>query len=73
MKNKQAQKLISSILFITIMAPSIFLSMSEKAEAALGVGDINIESGSVIVDNILDPIYRAEEAVTSKAGVFAHF
>src|SRR3989344_4061498 len=71
MKNKQAQKLISSILFITIMAPSIFLSMSEKAEAALGVGDINIESGSVIVDNILDPIYRAEEAVTSKAGVVA--
>jgi hypothetical protein len=71
MENKKIQKFISSILITVIMAQSIFLSMPEKVSAVIGVGDINIESGSVIVDTVSSAIYRADDTVTKKVGVTA--
>jgi len=72
MKNKKVQKLISLLLIISVMTPSIFfLSAPRKANAFLGFGDINLESVGEIISDIGTGIYQAGKWVVDKLGVTA--
>src|SRR3989344_3772854 len=72
MKNKKVQKFISAFLVISVMAPSIFfLSTPRKANAFLGLGDINLESVGEIISDIGTGIYQAGEWALKKIGVGA--
>lgn len=72
MKNKTFQKLISILLIISVITPSIFfISIPRKANAFLGIGDITIDSVPNIVKNIGTGIYEAGKWTLDKLGVGA--
>ena len=50
------------------MAPSVFLLAPKKANAFLGLGDINLESVAEILDDVGNAIYKAGDFVFQKLG-----
>ncbi len=72
MKNKTVQKLISVLLIVSVMAPSIFfLSAPKKANAFLGIGDITIDSVANIIRDVGTGIYEAGKWTLDQLGVGA--
>jgi len=67
-KNKKNQKLISAVLLISVLLPTILFSTPNKAEAIWGVGDVPVDSATNISTSIAQTGTGATTAGASTTG-----